>query len=386
MTARPGAPTAPRAVAPRRVVVVNRHLDDAVGGSELQCHRVAVGLAVRGHEVVHLAVGGVTARERDGYRVVPVAARAADVAAAVLAAGADVVYWRFGRALLAGALRRLGSVGVPVVLAVAHADDLAPWPSGPALAGGPRDRFAAVRARLRHRASYGALRRVAGVAMQRRDQTVPVGRAVVRHVPNLVRDPAAEPDADPSAGPASAPAPWDWPRPYVAWVGNLKARKRPEACRPLADALRPHGIDVVMAGGLQDARYADLTRPDPDHPNLHHVGRLDPDGVLRLLAGARCVAVTYLPEGFSNVLLQAWSVGRPTVSLGYDPDDLIAAADLGGVAGDDPDRFAALVVALATDPERAAAAGARARAVVADRFDDRRSLDALEELLSAVAG
>jgi glycosyltransferase involved in cell wall biosynthesis len=354
---------------------VNRHLASAVGGSEVQCDRVARGLIDRGHEVVYVAVDGLVPADSP-YPVRSAPAEPVAIAEACRSERVDVVYWRFGRGLLLPVARRLRRDGIPVVLAVAHEEDVLRWPRRPWV-GGPRARAADAVARIRHRRSFRALRAVAGVASQREDQLalVPPGHPPdrVRLVRNLVT-------------PVAAPAPWPHPRPYVAWVGNLKARKRPEVCRPLADALAPLGVDVLMAGALQDPAYEPLTAPDPARPGLRYVGRLTPDEVTALLAGSVCVAITYRPEGFSNVLLQAWALGRPTPTLGYDPDGLIAAEGLGGVAGEDVERFVALVRDLVRHPEEAAAAGARAAAVVRARFDPVGTLDELEGLLRRVAG
>lgn len=363
-----------------RIVVVNRHLRDAVGGSELQCDLVARGLTARGHEVTYLAVGGSGGSASEGgepsttrsaYRIVDVTASAGGIVAAVRDLQPDVVYWRYGRRHLDPVVRATRRIGVPVVLAVAHADDVARWPPRAwpdQLRRWPGD----ARQRLRHRASYRALGRVAGVASQREDQLPAVRDRPVRLVRNLVVLP------DPAPGPRTHP------RPYVAWVGNLKARKRPELCRDLAEALAPLGVDVLMAGAVQDPAYGELIRPDPARPNLRYLGHLAAPEVSALIAGAICVPITYRPEGFSNVLLQAWAHGRATPSLGYDPDGLIASERLGGVADEDRSRFIALVRDLVRDQEVAAAAGARAAAVVRDRFDPERALDALEDLFGAV--
>lgn len=357
---------------------MNRHLRDAVGGSELQCDLVARGLTARGHEVVYLALGGAVPKADEDaaalplpYVVVPVPAEAGRIAAACLERKPDAVYWRHGRRFLAPVVRVLRRSAIPVVLAVAHADDVARWPAR-GWPWGFRDRLADARARLRHRASYRVLRRVSGVASQRADQLATIPVRPVRLVRNIVMAPELPPE------------PHLNPRPYVAWVGNLKPRKRPEVCLLLADALAPLGVDVLMAGAVQDPAYAGLARPDPARPNLRHLGPLAAEKVAALIAGAVCVAVTYRPEGFSNVLLQAWALGRATPSLGYDPDGLIAAHGLGGVAGEDVDLFVAMVADLVMDPIAAAAAGQRARSVVRDGFDPTAAVDALEALMADV--
>ena len=359
-----------------RVAVVNQHPDDAVGGSELQCDLVARGLARRGHEVVYVAAG----RRRPGpdglpYRVVASDAGPATLAATLLELQPDVVYWRFNRRGLREVARGLRAGPIPLVVALAHVDDVTAWPSWPWPAAGStlRDRASDLRSRLRWRRQLSAYRDVTAIASQRSDLVGRVPLTVVpiqRHVPNMVEPPGRT-------------EPFKHPRPYVAWVANLKPRKRPEMLPALADALAPLGVDLLVAGPVQDSRYAWLTQPPPQRPNLHHLGTLSPDGVVALLASARCLAVTAMPEGFSNVMLQAWWSGTPTVTFDYDPDGIVRREGLGAVADGDVERFHAEVARFATHPEVAGEAGERAQSFARSRFAGDDVLDALEELLVA---
>ena len=360
-----------------RVAVVNQHPSDVIGGSELQCDLVARGLVARGHDVIYIAVGRDAAADAPDapYPLVPAVREPAALARSVLATRPDVVYWRFNRRGLREVAATLRAVSVPLVVALAHVDDVNPWPSRPWPVRGSslRDRGHDLRARLQHRRQLAAYRDVTAVASQRADLVgrVPhVAAALQRHVPNIM-----------DGGLADGPS-FDHPRPYVAWVANLKPRKRPDLLPALADALAPHGVDLVVAGPAQDARYAWLTRPLPDHPNLHHVGALGTREVVALVAGARCLAVTAMPEGFSNAMIQAWWAGTPTVTLDYDPDGLVAAERLGAVADGDVAGFHAEVVRFATDDAAAREAGARAARLARDRFGAEGVLDALERLLT----
>ncbi len=369
------------------VAVVNQHLEDVLGGSELQCDLVARGLVARGHAVTYLAVGGRSAPygtaeggvAAAAYPVLPVPSDPDRLAAAVVAMRPDVVYWRFNRRGLRETARALRVAGIPLVFAIAHVDDVTPWPSWPWPGRGStaRDRVSDLRSRLRWRRQRSGFADVAAIASQRADLVgrVPFDRVPLqRHVPNIM-DPVSEP--------------FTWPRPYVAWVGNLKPRKRPELIPHIAAALEPHGVDLVVAGPAQDRRYDRLTRPLPQHPNLHHVGVPSPAQVTGMLAGARCLAVTAMPEGFSNAMIQAWWGGTPTVTLDYDPEGLVASEGLGAVGGghgqEETERFLAEVVRFSRGDATAVEAGARGRRLARGRFAEGPVLDVLERLLEDVA-
>lgn len=359
-----------------RIAVVNQHPSDVVGGSELQCDLVAQGLVARGHDVAYVAVTPSSAARPDPrpsppYAMHRVAPNADAIVAACAASRADVVYWRMNRPNLPGVVRGLREHRIPLVFAIAHADDVARWPVRPWPRGvAPRDHLHELRVRFRHRRSWAAFGGVDAIASQRADL---IGQAPVARQ-ELVRNLMVE-DAEP----------FDRPRPYVAWVGSLQQRKRPELLPAVADAVAPLGVDVVVAGGLRDDRYRALVEPPGARPNLHHVGILRQAQVVGLLAGARALVMTAHEEGFANVLLQAWWHGTPTVSLGYDPDATIATHDLGRACGEDVEHFVDEVAAFATDEgEDAARRRAHIMAFARETFAAEATLDALERLLDDV--
>ncbi len=362
------------------VAVVNRHPHDAIGGSELQCDLFARGLIARGHRVTYVALHADGPGPEIGtvpYEIVRISTQStqdpASIVDAVRAADADAVYWRYGRELLGEVAARLarGPRRIPVVLAVAHVDDVSRWPTGPVARSGARDTASDLRRRVAHRRSWRAFSHVGAIAAQREDFLLRVPVDLQQHVPNVV---------DPSADA------FVWPRPYVAWVANLKARKRPEQLIPLAQALAPHGVDLVVAGAVQDERYRPLTRPDPLTPNLHPLGPLAPSAAAGLIAGARCLAVTSRPEGLSNAMIQAWWHGVPTVSLDYDPDGAIVEHGLGAACAGDAATFRSAMVAHATGAALREAAGARARSYAQSRFSLARNVELLEQLLMETVG
>lgn len=76
-----------------RIAIINQHVTDTLGGSEIQCDIIAHGLWERGHLISYLAIDGRTEGDyKTPYQVVPVARNADRIAEKVLELGSDIVY------------------------------------------------------------------------------------------------------------------------------------------------------------------------------------------------------------------------------------------------------------------------------------------------------
>lgn len=365
----PGAPAAddsarptPPGARPLRLLIVNRHREDMLGGSELQCDQIAAELTRRGQAVTYAVRQPRRATYARPYACVPVA-DLGELEALLARTRPDAVYWRFNRADLRAALALTHAAGARFVLALSHDDDTRVLPRA-------SDLWPPQRALHALRAGWNALARgrIDGFVAQHEGQArgLPPERTRVIHNSAFVEA-----------------APFAWPRPYVAWVANLKRRKRPERFVALARAAAASGLDFLAVGALQDRRYAWLGERARVPASFHWLGALPPAEANGVIAGAEALALTCKPEGFPNVLLQAWSLARPTLALAYDPDDLIARHRLGAVAPDEG-ALARELLRLQADPPERAACGARARELVAREFSLGPNVSALEDFLRAL--
>ena len=354
-----------------KAAIINKHIAHTLGGSELQCAFLAQGLHERGHDVVYVAPSRAPSDVTGyGYEVVPVRDSAASLKEAVLAARPDVVYWRYNKHHFRAVSSALAAAHIPMVFAVAHINDLLPWAVKPINAGW-RGWVRQLRRRLQVRREHVGFRHVRALTSLN-SEFLPLSPVADAHyVPN---------------GMSAEAVPFQWPRPYVAWVANIKPAKRPELFVEAARALTDHGIDALIVGHIQSGGYDWLTDPERVPPNFHYLGPRTPAEVNGLLAGSRLHAHTCQPEGFGNVFIQAWMQGRPSVSLEFDPCGYIEEQGLGAVAGGDVDTFIRQVVDWATQPERSDAVGEHARAFARETFSVDGMVERVERILERVAG
>lgn len=171
----------------------------------------------------------------------------------------------------------------------------------------------------------------------------------------------------------------------VVWLATYKESKRPGWFTDLATRM-PHQRfvmhGVIPEPPLTREAYDQALRVAATHSNLEVGGFLDHDQLSGLFAGAALLVHTSPAEGFSNVFLEAWAHGIPTVTT-VDPDQVIAREGLGIVASD-PGALHEAVAALLADPEQRRAIGARARAYVAREHDLERIADRYRQLFDEV--
>jgi len=121
----------------------------------------------------------------------------------------------------------------------------------------------------------------------------------------------------------------------VLWVANLGTRKRPEKFIELAQLVGSSKFRLIMIGSKDDDTYIKrLFKDKPD--NLEWIGRLPFNETLSWFDKAALFINTSFPdiEGFPNTFIQAWLRGVPVITLGVDPDGMIAKHKLGYVARD----------------------------------------------------
>ena len=206
-----------------KVLIINQHRADVVGGSEVQCDLIARGLAERGHEVTYGVMRPRGRAAGEGYRCLDVPSPTLSGLRRLFAeARPEVVYWRFNKHhfLPAALLARLH--GATFLFALSHDHDPLFWPPRPSAPGEPlRRRLRRALTRLEDTVNWGGRFFVDGWVAQHKGQAAVLPPARTRLIHNSVL----------TEGTA-----FEWPRPWVAWVGNLKPRKRPEAFLELAAA------------------------------------------------------------------------------------------------------------------------------------------------------
>ena len=352
-----------------KVVIINTHIAHSVGGSELQCDLLAQGLHERGHEVVYVATSRIPSDVKGyAYEVMPVQDSATSLTEAALTTRPDVVYWRYNKHHFRAVSSALAAAGIPMVFAVAHINDLLPWAVKPGTAG-LRGWVRQLQRRLQARWEHAGFRHVHALTTLNREFLPLSPVADAHYVPN---------------GMSAKAEPFQWPRPYVAWVANIKPAKQPALFVEAARALTDHGIDALMVGHIQSGGYDWLTDPDRVPPNFHYLGPRTPNEVNGLLAGSRLHVHTCQPEGFGNVFIQAWMQGRPSVSLAFDPGGYIQEQGLGAVAGGNVDTFIRQVFDWATQPQRSDETGERARAFARKTFSVDAMVERVERILASV--
>lgn len=367
-----------------RILIVNQHRADVVGGSEIQCDLVARYLTQAGHEICYLAVNGIQADYRAGYQVVRSNLNSLQLVRVVRDFRPDIVYWRYNKNKLLQSVLVFKLFGVKVIHTIAHIRDTKPFVFGHYYS--PRELLVGLRQAPSlskktelivkgiatfgpHLVNYQAFRLVDGV-ISINEQFL--GRLPVRRQV-LVKN---------SINPKRVA--FRWPRSFVVWVANIKSTKNPERYLELAAALTGLQTDFLMVGEIVEPKYRHtIEKAENEFPHFHYLGPKTFAEVNGILAQSLFLVHTCSPEGFPNNFIQAWTQGRPTVSLYYDPDRVIASERIGFVSGA-PSQFEKDVRRLISDSTLRTDMGRRAKEFSEKNFRPETNIKKLEQFLESV--
>lgn len=353
------------------ILILNQHIQDVVGGSEAQCDLIAKYLTQFGHHVLYFAINGQQSPYHTPYIVESGPLTWRELRRIVSTHQPDIVYWRFNKRRLLPSVLLLKLLGKKVVFAISHINDVKKWSHKVRYNTSTtwtrlRSWSRAVRPALSGRINHLGLAFVDGVVAQLQSQLDQLSARRSCVIPNSVEIPDMQA--------------FQWPKPFIAWIANIKPAKNPELFLELARKLETFSVDCLMIGSIQTGSYHSMLHSDDLPSNFHYLGAKSPAKVHGILQASLFLVHTCEPEGFPNVFIQAWMHAKPTVSLLYDPDNMIREQRLGYCSGN-VEQFMQDVKILLEDEEMRKALGQRAQEFARAHFLPEPNIRALEQFL-----
>src|SRR6056297_929883 len=247
-----------------KITIVNRHRDDKIGGSELQCNFIAEKLTDLGHSVSYIVPSGKGPYDRD-YSVIPCINDGEKIADAVISTTPDIVYWRYNKIHFFKAVKRIKKHKIPVIFGTSSVRDVDPG-------------FIKKDARFRKK-----IKMVVKSYWNHRGFKY-VDAVVVNNKAHLDRLPVAYQEIIHN-GMMDDYIPFGWDKPFCAWVSSLKQIKRPEKVVNLAKDIP--NLDVIVVGEIQEKKYEWFNDKDNLPDNLFYLGVKTPEGVNGILKEAK---------------------------------------------------------------------------------------------------
>ncbi|WP_421976509.1 glycosyltransferase family 4 protein [Roseivirga seohaensis] len=298
-----------------KIILINAHYTHILGGSEIQCHQIAQGLTELGIDLTYLAVGGYNDAADLPYKLLRVEKNAPSIIKACKELQPDLIYWRFNKNLLASVIDEVKALKIKLVFSVSHIHDLEPFAYKPIPNLSVLSR---TKRRLTHLVKgiqfQKAFKKMDGVICNNEEHLKHISHSNKVYIPN---SPFLEYEE------------FTWPRPYVVWVGNIKAHKYPELFVELAKSLTGIGVDFLMVGDIQQQAYEYLNTSKRLPRNFHFLGSKSVFETNGIIKSSMFLVHTCEPEGFPNVFLQAWGFSKPIVSLQFDPAGLLEKHKIG---------------------------------------------------------
>lgn len=309
-----------------KIFIINQHKENYLGGSEIQCDIIASELIKLGHEVFYLAFSKERVFPKEThytYRIIPFTLNEAEFEELLEKLNPDLVYWRHDRKGVYGILKITKAHGKRFVFAISHMENVLPEKIrffNPFSFGSLRKCFRSLKNHLDSLWHYNHkyLSQIDGVTSQNPDHLfiLPVKKQV--YIPNSMYVNVS---------------PFQWPRPFCVWVANIKSPKNPEIFIKLAQQISSVNVDFLMIGEITDSAYDWVRNPSNIPRNLHYLGPQPLEVVNGIIEKSLFLVHTCNPEGFCNNFVQAWLLGKPTITAFYDPHLTISTHRLGLYSG-----------------------------------------------------
>lgn len=361
-----------------RILIINQHMDNILGGSEIQCDLIANNLKNFGHEITYGAINSVDKHERE-YNVYPIKKLSIKSFIHILnEIKPDVVYWRYNKKffLISSFICRLKKC--KFVFSISHVNDVTKWVNNSKIYDENLikkikkyfyNKFKMMIGRINYYGYYFT----DGVVSLKEDLLSYIPKNISKenkiHIYNSMN--------------LKIRNEFKWNKPYIVWVANIKKSKNPEMYIELARKFEDKDLDFIMIGKIQDKAYDYILDINSLPKNVHYLGLKTVSEVDEILDKSLFMVHTCNPEGFGNNFIQSWLSGKPTISLYFDPDNIIQDNNIGYVSGT-LEQMQSDVRKLIENNELRSEMGNKAKHIAQELFNPYKNAKKLEVFLDKI--
>ncbi len=360
-----------------RLLIANRHMDDVLGGSEIQCNLIATNFIGFQDQVIYLALEA-KKEIRKEYQVIgmPVFTKKL-FENVIIETKPDVIYWRYNRKHLKAAVTVAKKYNIRFIYSLSHINDVTRWTwnweKNNSIPSSIMNCLSSFKQACEGAWNYSAIQNVDGV--------VSLQRKLLDYLPKKFNNSNSLCIYNSMLFlPTNC---FSWKRPYITWVANIKTAKRPEKYIELAERLKDTGVDFLMIGKIQDDSYNYIKDSNNLPSNLYYLGPKPVHEVDEILSKSLLMVHTCSPEGFGNNFIQAWYAGIPTVTLEFDPDDIIRDNNFGFSCNNDFEKLVNVIRKLIEDKKLREEIGYRTSIFANKMFDSELNAKRLKEFLNS---
>lgn len=347
-----------------KILIVNRHREDSLGGSELQCDFIASELTKRGHLVRHLAMMGEKDDYGRDYEVFPCDSTPQAIISQLKEYEPDVIYWRFNKRHFYEVAKFANSQNIKFIFSASHIIDLKPWKLNKKV--GVRSYLKIMFKRFKNHRGF---KYIDALVVNNKDFLNIIDAPEQMFIPN---------------GMTQESVSFTWNKPFCIWVANIKELKRPELYIDLAREFSSSGIDFLMVGAIQEKSYQWFREGRGFPENLHYLGPKTVEEVNGILDSALFHIHTCYVEGFPNIFIQAWMQSIPSITYSFDPSGYLKENNIGYSADEDWGTFVKLTKKFIEDVGDREKKGENARVFAEEVFDIEKSVSKLENLMLSI--
>lgn len=313
-----------------KIFIVNNFFSkEVIGGSEIQCWLLAKYLARRGHQTAYLTLQGLLGKKQeeiDGVKIYYLSNKDdhklkifINFYKLLKKEKPNICYIRFFR--YAFFLNKISKfLKIPTVFNTSHINDCRPDLEKIKFSFNFLKFLKSIRIVIQRHLNFRALRKMNIITINKYHAKLLGEKYNIKAIPiyNSMEDNYDENKSE--------------KKKQIVWINNIKGRKKPEEFIWLANQFKNSDYKFLMIGNLQsdDDYYEKMIKEcENQNINFRYLGGKTSEEVDKILAVSEIFVNTCAAEGFGNNFIQAWFNKCPTITLSFDPDNIIKNNQIG---------------------------------------------------------